>query len=137
MAEENQDTDDSKPLGGFVEKRKSRRYHVPAVYRRHVKLRVRSGDASVAVDIGNFSRSGILFFSSEPYDVEAPIACAISMSQWLAKDVLFGARVKYCVEKDSVYLIGANVESVDDALWFEVFVEVHDFVVRQQQKSSS
>ncbi len=120
------------PAGGFVEKRKEKRYRVPSVYRQHVQLRVRKDDACVHAEIDNFSRSGILFISPEPFDVESYAECVISMSKWLAKDVSFGTRIKSCVEKEGSFLIGASIESVADAVWFEVFVEIHDFVVRRQ-----
>ncbi len=118
--------------GGFREKRREERYHVPAVYKHHVKLKVRSGNAPFErVDIGNFSRRGILFVSPVRLNLDCPIDCTISISQWLDKEVTFSARVRHCVEKEGSYIIGADIDSVGDATWFEVFVEVHDFVIRQ------
>lgn len=117
--------------GDSHEKRVDERYHVPAVYKQHVKLQVRSGNAFEHVDIGNFSRRGVLFVSAVRLDIDSSVDCIISIAQLLAKEVSFGARIKHCVEKNGSFLIGANIESVADANWFEVFAEVHDFVMRQ------
>jgi hypothetical protein len=83
------------------------------------------------VDIGNFSRRGILFVSPVQLAVDSSVDCIISITQWLEKDISFSARVKHCVEKNGSFIIGANIESVADANYFEVLVEVHDFVMRQ------
>ncbi len=120
-----------KRAGDLKEKRVDERYHVPAVYKQHVKLQVRSGNTCEHVEIGNFSRRGILFVSPVPMEKDSTVDCVISISQWLEKEVSFGARIKHCVENNGSFLIGANIESVADANWFEVFAEVHDFVVRQ------
>lgn len=122
---------DSKRAGDFNEKRVDERYHVPAVYKQHVKLQVRSGNAFECVDIGNFSRRGILFVSPVPLDIDSSVDCIISITQWLEKDVSFSARIKHCVEKNGSFIIGASIESVADANCFEVLAEVHDFVMRQ------
>jgi PilZ domain len=122
---------DSKRPGNFNEKRVDKRYHVPVVYKQHVKLQVRSGNAFEQVDIGNFSRRGILFVSPVRLEMDSSVDCVISIAQLLAKEVSFCARIKHCVEKNGSFLIGANIESVADTNWFEVFAEVHDFVMRQ------
>jgi len=131
MTRGKKDRGDPKRSGDFNEKRMDERYHVPAVYKQHVKLRVRSGNAFECVDIGNFSRRGILFVSPVRLAMDSSVDCIISITQWLEKEVSFGARIKHCVEKNGCFLIGANIESVADANWFEVFAEVHDFVMRQ------
>ncbi len=122
---------ESNGAGEFHKKRADERYHVPAVYKQHVKLQVRAGKAFHCVDIGNFSRRGILFVSPVRFDIDSSVDCIISIAQWLEKDVSFGARIKHCVEKNGSFLIGANIESVSDSYCFEVLAEVHDFVMRQ------
>jgi hypothetical protein len=122
---------DPKNAGDLLEKRVDERYRVPAVYKQHVKLQVRCGKTCEHVEIGNFSRRGILFVSPVRMEMDSPVDCVISISQWLAKEVSFNARIKHCVENNGSFLIGANIESVPDANWFEVFAEVHDFVMRQ------
>jgi hypothetical protein len=122
---------DPKRRGDFSEKRVDERYRVPAVYKQHVKLKVRSGNAFEHVDIGNFSRRGILFVSPVRLAMDSAVDCIIAIEQLLAKEVSFRARIKHCVEKNGSFLIGANIESVADTNWFEVFAEVHDFVMRQ------
>jgi hypothetical protein len=122
---------DPKSAGDHGEKRVDKRYHVPAVYKQHVKLQVRCGKTCEHVEIGNFSRRGILFVSPVRMELGSSVDCVISITQWLEKEVSFGARIKHCVENNGSFLIGANIESVADANWFEVFAEVHDFVVRQ------
>ena len=131
MSHGNNGHQDSKRAEDFNEKRVDKRYHVPAAYKQHVKLLVRSGNAFEHVDIGNFSRRGILFVSPVRLDIDSSVDCIISITQWLEKDVSFSARVKHCVEKNNSFIIGANIESVADVNCFEVLAEVHDFVMRQ------
>jgi hypothetical protein len=122
---------DPKNAGDHGEKRVDERYHVPAVYKQHVKLQVRCGKTCERVEIGNFSRHGILFVSPVRMEMGSSVDCVISIAQWLEKEVSFNVRVKHCVENSGSFLIGANIESVADTNWFEIFAEVHDFVMRQ------
>ena len=82
--------------------------------------------------MNNFSRHGILFECTEPFDIDTRAECVISISRLLSRDISFGIAVKYCKKDEQVFRIGAIIETVADATWFNVFVEIHDFIVQRQ-----
>jgi len=118
--------------GDKADRRLEKRYKVPAVYQRYIQLRVKAGNKFVPAVLNNFSRHGILFECAEPLDVDTQAECVISISLLLSRDISFGITVKYCKKNEQAYRVGAIIETVADATWFNVFVEIHDFIVQRQ-----
>jgi len=115
-----------------ADRRLEKRYEVPAVYQRYIQLRVKAGNDFVPAVLSNFSRHGILFESSAPFDVDTHAECIISIPRLLSQDIFFGIAVKYCNKKEQPFIIGAVIDRIADATWFNVFVEIHDFIVQRQ-----
>jgi len=118
--------------GDNANRRLDKRYEVPAVYQRYIQLRVKAGNDFVPAVLDNFSRRGILFECTEPFDVDTHAECIISISRLLSRDIAFGIAVKYCKNYGQAFRIGAVIETIADATWFNVFVEIHDFIVQRQ-----
>ncbi len=118
--------------GDNDDRRLEKRYAVPAVYQRYIKLRVKAGNNFVSAVLNDFSRHGILFECAEPFAVGAHADCIISISRLLSREISFGIAIKYCKKNERVFRIGAIIETVADATWFNVFVEIHDFIVQRQ-----
>lgn len=118
--------------GGPSERRREERFRVPPVYQRYLTLRVKSGDESVPCLLCDFSRSGILFISPTPFEDGFRTGCVISMPSLLTQEVVFSVCVKYCLAKDGSFFIGAEIDSVADQIRFEIFTEIHDYIVQRQ-----
>jgi hypothetical protein len=118
--------------GDNADRRKEKRYEVPSVYQRYIQLRVKAGNNFVPAFLNNFSRHGILFECTAPFDADTHTECIISISRMLSRDISFGIAVKYCRKIEPAFRIGAIIETVADATWFNVFVEIHDFIVQRQ-----
>ena len=118
--------------GDNADRRLEKRYEVPAVYQRYIQLRVKAGSNFVPAVLNNFSRHGILFECTEPFDVDTHAECVISVSLLLSRDISFGIAVKYCKKNERAFRVGAIIETVADSTWFDVFVEIHDFIVQRQ-----
>jgi hypothetical protein len=118
--------------GDNVDRRLEKRYEVPSVYKRYVQLRVKAGSNFVPAILNNFSRRGILFECTEPFDIDTHTECVISISRLLSRDISFVIAIKYCKKNEQAFRIGAVIETVADATWFDVFVEIHDFIVQRQ-----
>lgn len=113
-------------------KRREKRYNVPDSCQKYIKLQVKSGNEFVPAILGNFSRNGILFECPVPFSKGMHTECVISISLLLSREISFGIEVKYCyMDKDS-YIMGASIDTISDQVWFDVFVEVHDFIVLRQ-----
>jgi hypothetical protein len=113
-------------------KRREKRYNVPDSCQQYIKLQVKSGNEFVPAILGNFSRSGILFECPVSFTKGMHTECVISISLLLSREISFGIEVKYCyIDKDS-YIMGASIDTISDQVWFDVFVEVHDFIVLRQ-----
>ena len=123
---------DSDPPGDFSDKRQEERHSVPAVYLRYITLEVKNGNDVVPVAMGNFSRHGILFLSPAAFPAGAHAQCIISVPQLLSRDISFGIHVKYCFNRENAFIVGAAIETVADQTWFDVFVEIHDFIVQRR-----
>lgn len=133
MSEERSANDQERMAAGDnSDRRLDKRYEVPAFYQRYVQLRVKAGNDFVPAVLSNFSRHGILFECTEPFDVDTNAECIITISRLMSRDILFGIAVKYCRKNETAFRIGASIETIADATWFNVFVEIHDFIVKRQ-----
>jgi PilZ domain len=112
--------------------RRERRLPVPAVYQRYLHLKVKRDDVFVPVVLHDFSGIGILFESPGPFEIESHVDCVISISQLLSKEIVFGIRVKHCEKKNNAFFVGAAIETAGDATWFNVFKEIHDFIMQRK-----
>jgi len=118
--------------GRTVEKRRESRYAVSPAGPRYIEMKVRTEDEYVPVVIDNLSRHGIQFQSPFPFGCESHAECLISISQSLSKDLEFSILIKHCSRNGEVFICGATVETVTDATWFDIFVEVHNYIVQRK-----
>lgn len=116
----------------FVEKRREERYAVPDVYQRYILMRVKAGADYIPATLANFSRSGVLFETSIPLENGAETECVISLSLILDREISFKITVKYCYKNTDSYIIGAAINTIADETWFDIFVEIHDYIVMRQ-----
>ena len=133
MSDEKKDAAERVNAGGtFHEKRSHERYQVPAVYQRYITLRVKAGESFIPAVLLNFSRNGIMFESTTSFDAGLVASCIISAPQLLTRDISFNFRVKYCTPRSGFFEIGAEIETLTDATWFDIFTEVHDFIMKRK-----
>ncbi len=116
----------------IAEKRRDKRYIVPDDCRQYITLRVKSGNEFVPAVLGNFSRNGILFESPVSFSQGEHAECAISVSLLLSREISFGIEVKYCYADHGSHITGASINAIADEIWFDVFVDVHDFIAERQ-----
>ncbi len=114
------------------EKRRENRYNVPDACRQYIKLLVKSGNEFVPAILGNFSRSGILFECPLSFSKGMRTECVLSVSLLFSREISFGIEIRYCYEDHGSYIMGASIDTISDGSWFDVFVEVHDFIVLRQ-----
>ncbi len=117
---------------GYAVPRREQRLPVPAVYQRYIHLKVKIDDVFIPVILHDFSGIGILFESRGPFEIESYADCVISISRSLSREVAFGIRVKHCEKKNNAFFVGAAIETAGDATWFNVFKEVHDFIMQRK-----
>jgi len=132
MADESKKTDPDPSNPGSSPLRREPRHPVPPVYQRYIDLKVEINDVFVPVILHNFSGSGVLFASQVPCEVGSRADCIFSISQSLSRDIAFAVRIKHCREKNSIFLVGATIETAVDATWFRIFTEVHNFIMQRQ-----
>ena len=116
----------------IVEKRREKRYDVSDACRQYIKLKVKNGDEFVPAVLGNFSRNGILFECPMLFSQGEHVECIISVSLLLSREVSFGIEIKYCYADHGSHISGASIDTISDEVWFDAFVEVHDFIVQRQ-----
>jgi len=134
MADESKKADpDPDPSNAqYTVPRREQRLPVPAAYQRYIHLKVKIGDDFVPVILHNFSGCGVLFESPVPFGIEASAGCVISIPWSLSREIAFDIRVKHCEKEDNIFFVGAAIEKAADTTWFDVFREVHDFIVQRQ-----
>src|SRR5512135_2352610 len=116
----------------IIGKRREKRYDVPDSCQQYIKLKVKSGNEFVPAILGNFSRRGILFECPVSLNKGMHTVCVISISLLLSREISFNIEVKYCYTDKGSYIMGASINTISDEVWFDVFVEVHDFIVLRQ-----
>jgi hypothetical protein len=134
MADEPKNAHPDTEPSPYAVPRREPRHPVPVVYQRYIYLKVKIDHDFVPVILHNFSGSGILFESHVPFEREASASCVISIPQSLSREISFDVRVKHCRKKDNTFFIGAAIEKAVDTTWFDVFREVHDFIMQRQGK---
>ena len=112
-----------------AEKRREKRYAAPPGSQEYIKLQVKNGSGFVPAALANFSRSGILFTSPVPFIKGQQARCILSVSLLLSRDVSFDVEIKYCYADNGSHITGASIDAISDNVWFDVFVEVYDFIV--------
>ncbi len=121
------------PAGGsqddMNDKRREKRYDVPDAFQQYIKLHVKSGDELVPAILGNFSRNGILFECPVSFSKGTQAECIMSISLLPSREISFFIEVKYCYADKGSHIIGASISTISDEIWFDVFVEAHDFIV--------
>ena len=130
--ERDKNSPDAAPESGREDRRRDKRYTIPPVYRRYVQLSVRNGDTAHDAVLSIFSRRGILFESPLPYAVGTHTNCIFSIPRLLSRDIEVGLEVRSCKQDADIFLIGAAIETIADETWFNVFVEIHDFIMQRQ-----
>ncbi len=125
-------TDEQKKGVHGSERRWEERHPVPAVYQREINLKVKIDNVFVPVILHNFSNSGVLFESQMPCEMGASADCVISIPRSLSRELAFAIRVKHCQKKHTAFFVGAVIEAPVDATWFNIFREVHDFIMQRQ-----
>lgn len=116
----------------LLEKRREERYETPAGSRQYIKLLIKNDGAFVPATLANFSRNGILFESPVSFNKGQLTTCILSVSLLLAREVAFDVEVKYCYADNGSHITGASIDSISDEVWFDVFVEMYDFIVLRQ-----
>jgi hypothetical protein len=117
----------------YAHVRREKRHAVPAIYQQYIDLKVKSGEKFEQVVLYDFSRTGIRFESTLPLTEGSRAECVISIHRSLSQNVAFGICVKSCRGKEGrSFVIGAEIDTIVDATWFNIFIEVHDFIVRRQ-----
>lgn len=114
-----------------MEKRKETRYVIPEIYQKYITFKMRMGSGEfVPMDLLDFSLYGIKIRNPLLPAVDSTIECSISIPKSLTKELLFKAKVKYCLKDLSGgdYLIGAEIIQTGDELWLRIFSKVHDFI---------
>lgn len=123
----------SSPAAGsqeeIAEKRREKRYEVPDSCQQYIKLRVKSGNEFVPAILGNFSRKGILFECPVSFSRGERTECIMSITLLLSREISFGIEVSYCYADHGSHIMGASIDTISDEIWFNVFVDVHDFIV--------
>ena len=72
-----------------------------------------------------------MFDSPVPSELGSMIDCIISAPEFMTKEISFSLRVKYCQFVSGHYEIGAEIESVADKTWFDIFTEIHNFIIER------
>lgn len=116
--------------GEYSGRRREERYRLFDIHRKYVAFFVKSGPSFVSAVLYNFSRHGVMLLSPAPYEKGMVVDCRMAITSALSKDVFFTILVRHCREQDGQFLIGASIESVTDETWFDIVLEVRDFMAK-------
>jgi hypothetical protein len=114
--------------GEQSEKRREDRYEVPDKCRRYMALHIHANGSYVPAVLANFSRNGILFESMFPLPAGASTDCRLTLAFMMNKAISFRINVKYCYQSSRSFILGAEIESINDHAWFDFFEEIYDFI---------
>lgn len=110
------------------ERRKEHRYTAPAIYQKYITLKA-NDDAACLVD---FSRNGIGFVTLQEMKIGECVECSLFVPLSMSHEVLLTVEVRYCQEINGEYIIGSSLKKIEDEVWFELFNEVHNYIVKNE-----
>jgi len=110
------------------ERRSEKRYLVPEVNRKYVKMEVQASGAYIQAGLIDYSRRGLKFIGPEKIEPGALLNCRLSIPSSMSQVVRLRVAIRYMSEVDGEYLMGGEIIEVDDAIWLEMFKHIHDFI---------
>jgi len=118
----------------FIIKRREERHHVSDIYQKYADFKVKVGTAYESATLLNFSSHGIMFQAPVSLDKGARTNCIISIRRSLSKNIEFEIAIKHCKKLNGIYLIGAAIEIIADETWFNILLEVRDYILKREDK---
>ncbi|MDP2167247.1 MAG: HAD-IA family hydrolase [Thermodesulfovibrionales bacterium] len=115
-----------------AERRKEKRHTVPDICQTYIEFRIKISDDFIRAGLLDFSRRGIRIKSPVPVDAGSLKECTISIPKSLTKGAAFKARVKHCLRQEEGFIVGAEIEEVEDEVWFRIVGKVHDFIYEKE-----
>ncbi len=112
----------------MAELRKEERYPFPEGYQQHIKLVIHKGDFSTEGVLLDFSPHGLRFRSPQPLDKNFSYLCTLSTVHSVKKSVSFEIIIKHCEESNDTFTVGASIGEIRDALAFDFFESVLEFI---------
>ncbi len=115
-----------------IDNRKEERHEIPDPCRKYLTFMVKREAEPVAAVIGNFSRNGILFESSQQFTVGDRAECSLRLNKENPREITFGIEVKYCYPNKATFITGASVHAISQDKWFDAFEQLFDMIVTRQ-----
>lgn len=112
----------------MAELRKEERYPFPEGYQQHINLVIHKGDFSTAGVLLDFSPHGLRFRSRQPLDKNFSYLCTLSTVHSVKKSVSFEIIIKHCEASNDTFTVGASIGEIRDALAFDFFESVLEFI---------
>lgn len=116
-----------------IDNRKEQRHEIPDPCRKYLTFMVTQEQAAVAAVIGNFSRNGILFESSQRFPVGGRADCSLRVNTATPREITFGIEVRYCYENRGTFITGASIHAISRDKWFDAFEKLFDMIVTRQR----
>lgn len=112
----------------MLERRKEKRHPVPHIYQKYIGLRIKHNEDFLPVGLLDLSEHGVRIKSPVKFSAGSVIECIVSIPESLTKEVAFKAKIRHWLKEDDSFILGAEIEEVEDRVWFRVFRKVHDFI---------
>jgi hypothetical protein len=115
--------------GGIAaERRREKRYPLPEIYQTFIRMEIQCPGGPLAGQLIDFSRKGLQFLSSAPLEPGSLAECVLSTRRLATEKTAFSMKIKYCIEKEGAFTIGARIEDVADEESFNVFNTIYTFI---------
>ncbi len=114
----------------YEERRKEPRRPVPAIYQKYISMEVDDSNACLT----DFSKNGLGFVTSKELKVGTFIDCVLSAPRSLSHKIKLHVEIRFCKEVNGEYIIGSLIKKVDDELWFDLFIEVHKYILQHEDE---
>lgn len=110
------------------ERRKEKRYTVPDIYQKYIELKIEIAGDYIQANLLDLSEHGIKIKSPVPLEAGSLRECTLAIPKSLSREIAFTARIRHCFEQSGEFIAGAEIEEVEDTVWFRIFKKVHDFI---------
>jgi HAD superfamily hydrolase (TIGR01509 family) len=110
------------------DRRREKRYGVPEVARKYVRLIIRTEGGDVPALLLGISEHGLKLQCARRFEPGSSLRCTFSLPDSLPREVEVTIRVQYTVDEGETHVLGAAIEHVESEMWFKVFRQTLKFI---------
>jgi hypothetical protein len=118
--------------GYLAERRRDRRYPVPDIYRKYIRVEIKREGGALPAEALGISERGLKLRTDIRLEPGSTFQCVLSAPKSLQREIEATIKVKHCIEdEEGGHVVGAEIEKVESEIWFKVLKNILRFIAER------